>query len=746
MLGETQQVLDIPGPQKLLKTLGTWWLSSAADDRPIPGTSRSCPLSETSCQVKYHGQDTCCFNYPGGQMLQTQFWDVDPALGPDDSWTIHGLWPDHCNGGFDQFCDSKRKYSNISLILVDSGRGDLLEYMSEYWKDFRGDDAHLWEHEWNKHGTCVSTLEPHCYEDYIPQQDVVDYFDKSAELFRQLPSYEFLEAAGILPSQTQTYALEDIEDALERSHGAPVTVRCRHGLLNEIWYYYNVAGSLQTGKFVPAKPDGQVSNCPRKGIRYPPKRSQNEPTKTTTRGSEPTAPGSPFSGKGNLMVSTLNQRRGCIISYGTWYSSGTCATFRTKRASGDTFTLKSSKGLCAVEHDVLTCGPQVDTPAEFTVKDEKLCYQGNTTFYAEKAPKGQVQSPVFVTSDEHPIELEISWNFSLDTLPSMSREPINARRGIEDSGTIIIVDTADFNSIARFGSPEGTTNPSLLYLAAQQPQYAHLVERTLQYARSLPIDATSPSSRLDQAVEYLAVLFGTEIYRLTGRISTEADVKHSFNTKETVNAALRIIKHYENQGIAKEGVRIKISATWEGIQAGRILEREHGVSVLITIVFGMAQAITAAEAGVTCIAPYVGRIGDWFRAQGLHQDEDMGVYRVQQMQNWIRKYNHRTQVMGASFRNINQAKNLAGVDLLTISPAILDDLDQDLSKVIPQVTLETAQNANLGPVSYINDEGAFRWAFNNDQCAVEKSADAMRRFSEDTEHLKQLLASQLGEK
>lgn len=180
--------------------------------------------------------------------------------------------PDHCAGGFDQFCDSKRKYSNISLILVDSGRGDLLEYMSEYWKDFRGDDANLWEHEWNKHGTCVSTLETHCYDDYLPQQEVVDYFDKTVEVFKELPSYEvglvlahvfkitslteskFLANAGITPSQTQTYNLADIEGALEVAHGSPVTIRCRHGALNEIWYYFNIAGSLQKGTFIAASP------------------------------------------------------------------------------------------------------------------------------------------------------------------------------------------------------------------------------------------------------------------------------------------------------------------------------------------------------------------------------------------------------------------------------------------------------------------------------------------------------------
>ncbi|KAJ5887966.1 hypothetical protein N7495_008007 [Penicillium taxi] len=406
----SQQVFSVPGPQKLIKSLGSLWLASqATDERPAPGVSSSCPLTDVSCQVKYDGQDTCCFNYPGGQFMLTQFWDFDPAVGPDDSWTIHGLWPDHCGGGFDQYCDSKRKYSNISLILVDAGRADLLDYMGAYWKDFRGDDPNLWEHEWNKHGTCVSTLETECYTDYLPQQEVVDYFNKTVEIFQQLPSYEFLAKAGIVPSSHQTYKRADIEAALEAAHGYPVTFHCRNGVLSEIWYYYNIAGSLQTGNFIPSAPDGQISNCPASGIRYVPKRAHHEPTRTTTHGSAPTATGAPFSGRGNMIVSTLNQRRGCIISYGTWFSSGTCASFRAEKTSGDAFTLKSSKGLCAIEEDAFSCGDHIETPSEFTVKDDKLAYEGNTTFYAENAPKGLVQSTIFVAQEEHPIELEITW-------------------------------------------------------------------------------------------------------------------------------------------------------------------------------------------------------------------------------------------------------------------------------------------------------------------------------------------------
>ncbi|KAE8421887.1 ribonuclease T2-like protein [Aspergillus pseudocaelatus] len=405
----------IPGPQQVLTALtGSLGLSSllGPEIESSQSSFQHCSKAELSCQTPYHGQDKCCFNYPGGQFLQSQFWDADPAIGPEDSWTIHGLWPDYCNGGFPQYCDSKRRYSNISLILTDSGRGDLLDEMRTFWKDWKGDDPNLWEHEWNKHGTCISTLETHCYDIYYPQQDVVDYFDKTVELFHGLPTHEILAGAGIVPSYTETYSLSEIHDALVKAHGADVVVRCRHHNLNEAWYFFNVAGPLQTGKFIPANPDGQTSNCPSKGIRYQPKTPRkDEPTKT--RGpSEPTSTGTPKSKRGNLVVSTQGQQRGCIISRGTWFTSGTCATFRIEKASDETFTLQSSKGKCSFEKDTFSCGPRIKNPVEFSIQDGKLSYQGNTTFFADKAPKGPTKSKIYASEEGHPIELTITWRGS----------------------------------------------------------------------------------------------------------------------------------------------------------------------------------------------------------------------------------------------------------------------------------------------------------------------------------------------
>lgn len=153
------------------------------------GSPASCPSPGLSCQTTPANVDTCCFNTPGGQLLQTQFWDTSPPTGPSNSWTVHGLWPDHCDGTYDANCDASRAYTNISEIILAAGRQPLLDYMNVYWKDYQGDDETFWEHEWAKHGTCISTLKPDCYTGYTPQQEVVDYFQKAVDLFKGLDTY-----------------------------------------------------------------------------------------------------------------------------------------------------------------------------------------------------------------------------------------------------------------------------------------------------------------------------------------------------------------------------------------------------------------------------------------------------------------------------------------------------------------------------------------------------------------------------
>lgn len=196
----------------------------------------------------------------------------------------------------------------------------------------------------------------------------------------------------------------------------------------------------------------------------------------------------------------------------------------------------------------------------------------------------------------------------------------------------------------------------------------------------------TPAERLESAVDCLAVQFDARIYKITGRVSTEVDVTLSFDTAATVASALRVLELYRRQGVPKEAVRIKISATWEGIQAARILQREHYVSCLVTIVFGLVQAIAAAEAGADAIAPYVGRIADWGQRNGI--EGDMGIRTVSLIQNYLRKHGFGTQVMAASFRNTNQVRALAGIDLLTASPSILAAVAAEQEPLLPKLTKE----------------------------------------------------------
>ncbi|KIW03134.1 transaldolase [Verruconis gallopava] len=328
----------------------------------------------------------------------------------------------------------------------------------------------------------------------------------------------------------------------------------------------------------------------------------------------------------------------------------------------------------------------------------------------------------------------------------MPSQVLNAFDEIQKAGTTLIVDSANFHNLARFKAAEATTNPSIIYAAAQKPEYDYVLARSVEYIRQL--EKSSPSlSRtqlLDLGIEHLAVQFGTELYKITGGISTQVEVIYSFSVQKTVDAALRLIELYKAEGVPKSAIRIKISATWEGIQAARILESEHDVRVLITVVFGLSQVAAAAEAGVSCVAPYVGRIGDWYKAaEGVARKDglDMGVERVKEMQNYLRKHGYRTKVMGASFRTTAQAIDLAGADYLTISPTVLDALKEHVGKVSPQLTAESATASTVPQIKYSEDE--FRWAFNSDACAVEKSADAIRRFAADSEKLKGMLADRL---
>jgi ribonuclease T2 len=237
--------------------------------------------------------------------------------------------PDNCDGTYDENCDSSRDYTNIASILTSAGASSTLSYMQTYWKDINGNDETFWEHEWSTHGTCISTLKPSCYTSYTSKQEAVDFFKRVVSLFQTLPTYQWLSDAGITPSSSKTYTSSAIQSALENQFGHPVTLMCSSGALNQIYYTFNVQGSVQSGTFVAVDPLGQTSNCPSSGIKYLPKSGGGTATST---GSPPSSTGG-FSGTGFLEVTSGGSQKGCIISAGTWYTTGTCATF-TASASG----------------------------------------------------------------------------------------------------------------------------------------------------------------------------------------------------------------------------------------------------------------------------------------------------------------------------------------------------------------------------------------------------------------------------
>ncbi|KAJ5970218.1 uncharacterized protein N7479_000136 [Penicillium vulpinum] len=239
----------------------------------VTGTTANlaaCSSSTAFSCASSTAEASCCFNSPGGALLQTQFWDTSPSTGPDDSWTIHGLWPDNCDGTYEQTCDSKRSYSNITAILQDQGRDELLDYMNDYWLDISGDDEDFWSHEWNKHGTCINTIEPSCYSGYTAQEEVGDYLQKTVDLFKNLDTYKALAAAGITPSTSKTYTLAAIQKALTTLHGAVPYLGCSSGKLNEVWYFYNIQGNAIDGTYK-AVDTLTTSTCAKTGIKYVPK-------------------------------------------------------------------------------------------------------------------------------------------------------------------------------------------------------------------------------------------------------------------------------------------------------------------------------------------------------------------------------------------------------------------------------------------------------------------------------------------
>jgi transaldolase len=307
----------------------------------------------------------------------------------------------------------------------------------------------------------------------------------------------------------------------------------------------------------------------------------------------------------------------------------------------------------------------------------------------------------------------------------------------------IVADTGDFSSLRKYQPRDATTNPSLLLKAAEMPEYSDLIARTLAESRK----AAAPSSQvISIAMDRLAVAFGLEILKIVpNRVSTEVDARLSFDYEASLNKARELIGLYEKAGMTRERILIKVASTWEGIQAARQLQKE-GINCNLTLLFSMAQAIACADAGVKLISPFVGRILDWYKKStgkdSYAPAEDPGVVSVTEIYHCYKKNGIKTEVMGASFRNVGEILELAGCDLLTISPNLLEEMMKTQGNVPRK--LDPEDSAGKAGEKLALDEKAFRWMLNENQMATEKLSDGIRVFAADSRKLEKTIAAKLA--
>jgi transaldolase len=309
--------------------------------------------------------------------------------------------------------------------------------------------------------------------------------------------------------------------------------------------------------------------------------------------------------------------------------------------------------------------------------------------------------------------------------------------------TTVVADTGDIEAIARHKPIDATTNPSLLLKAALMPQYREHVESAIAYGKERASDAQQQTLLI---LDKIAVNFGAEILKIIpGRVSTEVDARLSFDTAATLDRARKLIGLYAEAGVNRERILIKIASTWEGIQAARQLERE-GIHCNCTLLFDIAQAVAAAEANVTLVSPFVGRILDWYKkteaVEGYVPVDDPGVKSVTNIYNYFKKFGHTTSVMGASFRNKEEILELAGCDLLTIAPNLMEELQNMEGELTRRLSPESAQAMDLEPIDV--SEASFRWQMNSDAMATEKLAEGIRGFTADTIKLENFVKQQVS--
>jgi transaldolase len=308
--------------------------------------------------------------------------------------------------------------------------------------------------------------------------------------------------------------------------------------------------------------------------------------------------------------------------------------------------------------------------------------------------------------------------------------------------TIVVADTGDFESIKDFKPQDATTNPSLIYAATQKDKYVHLLDEVIADRKN---SGLSGEAQIEDIIEHLLVKFGCEILKIVpGRVSTETDARYSFDTEGSICKGRQLIKLYEERKIPRERVLIKIASTWEGINAAEQLQKE-GIKCNLTLMFSLPQAVRCAEAKVQLISPFVGRIYDWYKASEKRDykgAEDPGVKSVQEIYTYYKKFGHKTEVMGASFRNVGQILELAGCDALTISPELMKELSESTEPVERKLDPAKATSAKIDKLEM--DEKKFRWLLNENAMATEKTSEGIRKFAADIVKLEKVVASKLG--
>jgi len=315
------------------------------------------------------------------------------------------------------------------------------------------------------------------------------------------------------------------------------------------------------------------------------------------------------------------------------------------------------------------------------------------------------------------------------------------------SMTTVVADTGDFEAMKKYQPTDATTNPSLILAASKIQQYKHLIDKAIEEGKKAGA-GKGDAVVLSEVFDAVCVKFGLEILKIIpGRVSTEVDARLSFDKEGSIKKARKLIGMYEQAGIKKERVLIKLASTWEGIEAGKVLERDHGIHCNLTLLFNMAQAVACAEAGITLISPFVGRILDWFVANGdkktFPATEDPGVVSVSKIFNYFKKFGHKTVVMGASFRNKEEILELAGCDLLTISPKLLEELHGMSGTNVP-LKLDEKAAAALSLDRMELGESKFRWHLNEDKMATDKLAEGIRKFAADARLLEEIIKTALG--